>query len=371
LAKIIILIVGYRNAGDIRNCLRALAALIERPTFDVFIAENGGAAGMDALVAMLDAGDPAWAPADDVDPTVFPDHGLRRRGYRLARPAETSSIIHVAEMKENLGYAGGVNAWLRPLMKADGWTAAWVLNPDTVPRADALAQLADYSASLKKGMVASLIVSDDDPSVVAQRGLAWRKWIGRCEAVGRNEKASVEPDTSAVEADLTAPSGASLYVTKALIERIGLMYDPYFLYFEDLEWGDRAKRLGELGHAHKSVVAHKQGTTIGSLSSRAGLSPRPSICGLAIRFITLGGTIRPFWRRRWPCCSFSRRASWPRALSAISASRSAGSPTGALERPEGRIPCRRMQLSNISSRLPLARASRIVEPCRQAPRLSA
>jgi N-acetylglucosaminyl-diphospho-decaprenol L-rhamnosyltransferase len=77
-------------------------------------------------------------------------------------------------------------------------------------------------------MVASLIVSDDDPSTIAQRGLAWRKWIGRCEAVGRNEKASVEPDTSAVEADITAPSGASLYVTKALIERIGLMYDPYF-----------------------------------------------------------------------------------------------------------------------------------------------
>ncbi len=272
MAEIVVLIVGYRNADDIQNCLRALSALTEQPTFDVFIAENGGTAGMDALVDRLDGGDAPWARADDAAPPASPEHGLRRRAYRLARKGGTSSFIHVAEMTENLGYAGGVNAWLRPLMKADGWTGAWVLNPDTEPRADALAQLVDYSASRKKGMVGSLIVSHEDPSTVAMRGLAWRKWVGRSFAVGRTEKASMEPDASAIEAQLTSPSGASVYVTKALIERIGLMHDPYFLYFEDMEWGDRAKKLGELGYAHKSVVAHKMGTTIGSASSRTARS---------------------------------------------------------------------------------------------------
>ncbi len=292
MAEVVVLIVGYRNAGDIRDCLRGLARMDPRPTFDVFIAENGGAAAMDALTAMLDAGDPAWTPADKAAPPVAPDHGSGVRNYRLAGRADGAGFIHVAESSENFGYAGGVNVWLRPLLTADGWNAAWILNPDTDPRLDSLAALANYSASRKKGMVGSLIVRDDDPDVIAMRGLRWRKWTGRCIAVGRRESASVKPDVSAIEAGLTSPSGASLYVTRALIERIGLMHDPYFLYFEDLEWGDRARRLGELGYAHKSVVVHKCGATIGSSQDRAGRSP------LAV-YMTARNAIL-FTRRNYP-----------------------------------------------------------------------
>jgi GT2 family glycosyltransferase len=51
------------------------------------------------------------------------------------------------------------------------------------------------------------------------------------------------------------------------------MDEQYFLYFEDLEWGIRAKRkLWKLGYADRSIVAHKGGTTIGSSRTRAGAS---------------------------------------------------------------------------------------------------
>ncbi len=292
MAEVVVLIVGYRNADDIADCLRSLARMDPRPTFDVFIAENGGAAGMDALIAMLNAGDPAWSRADAAAPPVAPDRASRLSNYRLAGRADGSGAIHVAQSDENFGYAGGVNVWLKPLMAAEGWSAAWVLNPDTHPRPDALAALADYSASRGKGMVASLIVRDDAPDVIAMRGLEWQKWAGRCVAVGRLEKASEAPDVAAIEARLTSPSGASLYVTKALIERIGLMHDPYFLYFEDLEWGARAKRAGELGYAHASVVVHKYGTTIGSSQSRAGRSP------LAVYMTARNAVL--FTRRNYP-----------------------------------------------------------------------
>lgn len=272
MADVVVPVVGFRNTEDIRDCLRALARMDANPSFDVYIAENGGAAATDALVAMLDAGDPAWE-ASGAAPPVSPDKGKWRKSFRLAGRGPGSSFVHVAEANENFGYAGGVNLWLRPLMKADGWTAAWVLNPDTEPRPDALAELAAASAARGKGMVGSLIVHDDDPSIIAMRGIGYKKWIGRAISVGREEKVAVEPDPAAVEASLTAPSGASIYVTKALMERIGLMYDPYFLYGEDLEWGARAKKLGELGYAHKSVVLHKYGTTIGSSPDRRARSP--------------------------------------------------------------------------------------------------
>ncbi len=245
----------------------------ESPSFDVFIAENGGPAAMDSLLAMLKAGDAAWQQADDAEPPVTPDHALRLRTYRLNRRTPGASHVYVAEMTENLGYAGGINAWLRPLLAVDGWKAAWILNPDTEPRPDALAKLSAASERRRKGMVGSLIVRPDAQEVVAMRGLRWQKWMGRSTSVGRQEAASVEPDASAVETKMTAPSGASMYVTRSLIERIGLMYDPYFLYYEDLEWGARAKKIGELGYANDSVVLHKHGTTIGSSGDKAGRSP--------------------------------------------------------------------------------------------------
>ena len=40
-----------------------------------------------------------------------------------------------------LGYAGGINAWLAPLLELGGWKGAWILNPDTTPEAHALAAL--------------------------------------------------------------------------------------------------------------------------------------------------------------------------------------------------------------------------------------
>jgi GT2 family glycosyltransferase len=51
------------------------------------------------------------------------------------------------------------------------------------------------------------------------------------------------------------------------------MANCYFLYFEDLEWICRAKRIGAIGYAHRSVVVHKGGTTTGTARSRKGLSP--------------------------------------------------------------------------------------------------
>ena len=63
-----------------------------------------------------------------------------------------------------------------------------------------------------------------------------------------------------------------MYVTRNCVERIGLMDERYFLYFEDLDWGLRAKRQGMIGHAHRSVVVHDGGTTIGGGRSRRGNS---------------------------------------------------------------------------------------------------
>jgi N-acetylglucosaminyl-diphospho-decaprenol L-rhamnosyltransferase len=269
-----VIIVGFHNPEDIGNCLWALSRLQTEPRFEVFIAENGGAQAMDTLNEALAAANGPCRRAPVSLPSVKPSDMPRQSLFWLIGDgAGIRAQVNVAEMPENLGYAGAINAWLRPLLLTPDWQGVWILNPDTQPTPSALAELFDYAIKRGKGMVGSRITVPGAPDYVRTRGLAWNKLRARTTAVDYGRPAAIEPDPDDVEARLDAPSGSSIYVTREMIERIGLMEEGYFLFFEDLEWGYRAKAIGGLGHAHRSVVPHEGGTTIRSAAGRTAESP--------------------------------------------------------------------------------------------------
>lgn len=285
--KVVVIIVGFRNTADIVDCLHALAASQAEPAFDVFIAENGGPDAMDRLLDALDGLCHTEAETGS-DPSV----AARNRQFQLIHAdGKTGSRVRVAEMTENLGYAGAINAWLRPLLQQPGWDAVWILNPDTEPAPSALGELVDYAKRKCKGMVGSCIIPTARPHHVHMRGIAWRKLAAKTLAVDQHLPITMEPDADDVEFRMHAPSGASCYVTRALIEKIGLMDERYFLYFEDLEWGLRAGQVAAPGYAHRSIVRHKCATTIGRSGSRSA-SP------LAVYLTVRNGII--FVRDRYP-----------------------------------------------------------------------
>ena len=272
LTAIPVLAVTFRNAADVTRCLHALSRMTPEPPFNVFICENGGADAFDELVATLTA---AQGPCDpEPGPPLLSAPRLARMTRLQLRTGHPSRAVavHVGEARDNFGYAGGVNAYLVPLLAQGGWPGIWILNPDTEPSPDALKELVAYAESRGRGMVGSRLVAPGQPDIIQTRGLAWRTWRAATRAVDRLAPAAVEPPPEAVEGQLDAPSGASIYVTRDCIVRTGLMDEHYFLYFEDLDWGLRAKRHGPIGYAHRSIVQHEGGTTIGSDDSRRGHS---------------------------------------------------------------------------------------------------
>jgi N-acetylglucosaminyl-diphospho-decaprenol L-rhamnosyltransferase len=269
---IVTLIVGYRNAEDVVVCLHALSTSVIQPEFEIFVAENGGFDGMGALTRALSRDASPCRPATGTLPIIAPST-LDTPTYRLVRPdGYDGARVHILQMPDNLGYAGAINTCLRPLLEIPGWTAAWILNPDTAPSPVALRELALESRRRNRGMISSRLVAMQGEHPSCSRGLKWHKFTARTTVVALEPRPGFAPDPGDIEAQLDAPSGASLYVTRSLINRIGLMDERYFLYFEDLEWGHRAKAIRELGHAHNSIVPHKGGTTIGSAPNRAARS---------------------------------------------------------------------------------------------------
>jgi N-acetylglucosaminyl-diphospho-decaprenol L-rhamnosyltransferase len=270
--RIAIIIVGFRNPRDICACLAALASATTEPCFDIFICENGGPPAFLELAAALAATDgPCRAFSDAVSHPLTSPSGRLVDSRCLALKGR-SSRVWVGLAEGNLGYAGGINAWIDPLSDIPCWEGIWILNPDSKPEAGALAALVERASAGNKGMVGSSIVSFDDPTYIHCRaGHRWRKLKTRLAIIGLGDSVDEPVDLDAVEASLDMVSGASMYVTRTCLRTIGPMDERFFLYYEDADWSLRAKHLG-LGYASASVVPHQGGTTIGSSMSRAGRS---------------------------------------------------------------------------------------------------
>lgn len=270
-AEVAIVIVGFRNALDIKGCLSALSSSSSTPDFDIFISENGGLDSYHLLIQQLIA---PHGPCIPADPQAVSTTSCGNRFIEVQQLGmkTRSSRVMIGCAPANLGYAGGVNIWLRDLLNLPGWKGVWILNPDTEPGPTALAALIERAESARKGMVGSTILESGSSDLIRFRGgLSWQTLTARATALGLHTRIGDSFDLHAIENDLDAPSGASTYATRQCVEQIGLMDESYFLFFEDLDWGRRAKALG-LGYASNSIVAHQRGTTTGSANTPGGLS---------------------------------------------------------------------------------------------------
>jgi GT2 family glycosyltransferase len=261
-----IVVVGFRNVDDILACLDSLDHLATEPPTSVLICENGGA---DASARLVEALGRRGGLAQ-VDETEGFEEFVKLTRLRL--PNSGREVL-VGEAAENLGYAGGINIWLRPLLRTPGWQGVWILNPDSTAEPPALAEMIATAQARHLAMTGSQVLYERDANEVHCRGLRWRKLLSKTLAVDLAAPVDEKPDLDKLEAGLDSPVGSSFYVTRGCIEQIGIMHEAYFLYFEELEWGIRARRAGlKIGYADTAVVIHEGGTTIGSATATRGPS---------------------------------------------------------------------------------------------------
>jgi N-acetylglucosaminyl-diphospho-decaprenol L-rhamnosyltransferase len=259
--SIAVIIVSYCTPRDVVDCLASLDNSPLWPDFEVYICENGGSAAWDELSAAISGPEGVCDPATLMLMPVTPRFS-RIAGFRLRRSGRN---VLVGEATGNFGYAGGINAWLVPLLEEPHWTACWILNPDTIVMPTTLAALVAHASERQLGMVGSRIMRAGTEQAVHMRGLCWRPVRASPVSVGRGAPPEVSPDVATTEAELDAASGASVYIARTCAEWLLPFDERYFLYFEDLDWGIRTQRAGfRIGYANDSVVIHRCGTSIGS-----------------------------------------------------------------------------------------------------------
>ena len=165
--------------------------------------------------------------------------------------------VEILETGENLGFAGGNNAGIERALE-QGAEHVWLLNNDTVVEAETLSALVrplQHNATI--GMTTSKIYFFDRLDTIwFAGGTISRKW-GFTRHVGEGEADRGQYDRPS---DVDYGSGASLLVRASVVSEIGPLDPDYFVYWEETDWCERARRAGwRVRYVPASRVWHKVG----------------------------------------------------------------------------------------------------------------
>ncbi len=170
--------------------------------------------------------------------------------------------IILIKSKENLGFAGGNNLGIR---RAKG-EFILLLNNDTEVDPGFLEPLIKiFEENPQVGAVSPKIYFHHTPMMLQFTGISPINNItvrSTGWGFGKMDEGQFDEDKESFFAH-----GAAMMVSRKVIEEVGLMAEIFFLYYEEMDWGQRIRNAGyEIYYVHNSVIYHKESVSTGKLS---------------------------------------------------------------------------------------------------------
>lgn len=172
---------------------------------------------------------------------------------------ERYPFIRLLKNNNNLGFAGGNNTGF----KAARGKYFLLLNNDTEVDKRFLEPLVEKMESEPDiGVTGSKLIYYDAPDTVQYAGgCEINPYTGRGTFIGKGMK-----DCEKYNGCMPTPfaHGAAMMVSRKVVEKVGMMADLYFLYYEELDFCERIKRAGySIWYIGTSVVYHKESMSVG------------------------------------------------------------------------------------------------------------
>jgi GT2 family glycosyltransferase len=224
--KVAVVVLNYNGLRDTLACLDSLRAA-RSVALDVIVVDNASRNGD--------------APA-----------------IRAAHPHVT--LIANAD---NLGYAGGNNVGIRAALER-GADAIFLVNNDTLLDPDCAWLLAcALAADPRLGVVGPMIYTWGDGHTISSAGGAidWRHADSINVGAGEIDRGQYP----ARPVDFV--NGCGLMISRATIERAGLLDGRYFMYWEETDWCARVRRAGlDVRFEPAAFMRHKAPIRSGDLN---------------------------------------------------------------------------------------------------------
>ena len=228
--KLSIVIVSFNTERILEKCLQSIFKEGKNlaDEFEILVVDN---ASSDASVAMIEK--------------KFPQIKLIRN-------------------KENLGFSKAVNQGLK---QAKGETAL-LLNSDTYLTENCLKKLLSFEQAVRPAIIGARLLNPDgtvQPSVfkLPTVGRAIQEyWLGKKGYFSKY----APPGNSPVEVE--AIVGGVMLISREILNRIGLLDERYFMYFEDLDYCRRVRQKGfKVYYLPEAEIIHEHGASGKTISS--------------------------------------------------------------------------------------------------------
>ena len=192
---------------------------------------------------------------DDDDKEIFVvENGSPDNSREIfERELGSSQVVATAV---NLGYAGGMNLGLKHALEKTDAQYFWILTKDLTVERDSLSQLHKLWPRLHKpGFLGSLTDLNATEKVYFYQAQIEPSGHTRHGTKGRS--VGEIPELSKEFGSTDYVNGACVFTSRKVLEKVGLISEDYFLYYEDCDWGLRATRLGFKHYvSYRSRVHH-------------------------------------------------------------------------------------------------------------------
>jgi len=181
---------------------------------------------------------------------------------------KNNQFITLIQTGSNKGFAGGMNVGIKYALENLNPDFIWLLNNDVQIYPDALEKLlicANRNKNKKIGIWGSTLLENDGKTQCAG-GCVYYPYLTIFKPVlaGKTLEEIKEIDQDKVKLDYIA--GAALFIEIKIIEKIGLLNEEYFLFYEELDYSQRLKKAHfNIAWCKESVVIHKGSASVGNV----------------------------------------------------------------------------------------------------------
>lgn len=176
--------------------------------------------------------------------------------------------VQVIRSEQNLGFAGGNNL---AVSQAKGEYLFFINNDAEITEGALDRLIGTFESNPKIGMVSPLICyfnesKNADADLVQYAGMTQvHSLTARNTTIGEKELDKGQFN----EAKQTAYGhGAAMMVKREVIQKVGVMFEDFFLYYEELDWCERIRRAGyEIWVEPRAKIYHKESASVGAMST--------------------------------------------------------------------------------------------------------
>ncbi|MEZ4959445.1 MAG: glycosyltransferase family 2 protein [Saprospiraceae bacterium] len=167
----------------------------------------------------------------------------------------------VFNSKKNLGFAGGNNLGIRH----SSGQFLFLVNNDTVIGKGLIDRLLQRFDTPGTGMVSPKIRYFDAPDVIQYAGFTQvNPLTGRNACIGQGEVDRGQHDSPR---KMPYAHGAAMMVSREVIDKVGVMDEGFFLYYEELDWCEQIRRAGfDIWYEPSAMILHKESVSTGKAS---------------------------------------------------------------------------------------------------------